>query len=361
MVPGRLDQRTGGYLYDARMVEGLRALGRSIEVHELKGRFPDPDAEALTSLGAALARVETGGVAVVDGLAGGGLPDVLAAHAGRVRIVALVHHPLADETGLASDEVERFRASERRALAVCRGVVVTSGFTAARLGTFGVPADRIRVVLPGTDPAEPAVGPGPDAPPGLLCVASLTPRKGHDVLLEALGASSDLPWTCTLAGSAEHAPAHAAAVRGAIHAMGLSERIELVGECDARTLDAYYRRSTLFVLASYYEGYGMALAEALARGLPVVSTTGGAIPYTVPDTAGILVPPGNATALAGALRALLTPAPPGAGTTTTEEGRTLARLRAGAQAHAATLPGWDRSVRAFARAVDALAMGRLPA
>jgi len=362
MVPGRLEQRTGGYLYDARMVEGLRALGRHVEVHELTGRFPDPDAEAVGSLGAALGEVEPGGVAVVDGLAGCGLPDVLAEHAGRVRILALVHHPLADETGLAAADVERFRASERRALAVCRGVVVTSGFTAARLGAFGVPAGRIRAVPPGTDRAEPAVGPGPDAPPGLLCVASLTPRKGHDVLIEALAASTDLPWTCTFAGSAAYAPSHAETIRATIESSGLSGRIDLVGECDARILDGYYRRSTLFVLASHYEGYGMALAEALARGLPVVSTTGGAIPYTVPRTAGVLVPPGNATALAEALRTILTPAAAaGEAPGKSGEGRALIELRKGARAHAAKLPDWDRSVRRFARAVDALAMRGLPA
>ena len=73
----------------------------------------------------------------------------------------------------------------------------------------------------------------------------------------------------------------------------MGERVEFVGECDEAALNALYDESSVFVLPSYFEGYGMVLTEALARGLPIVSTTAGAIPDTVPPEAGVLVAPGD--------------------------------------------------------------------
>lgn len=343
VVPGPLDQRTGGYLYDARMMRELRARGRSVVVHELAGAFPKVDEEARSSLAATLASVPDGATVVVDGLAGGGLPDVLAAHADRLRIVALVHHPLADETGLNAQDAAAYLASERSALAACRGVVVTSPFTAVRLEAFGVTSDRVRVAVPGTEPADRAVGPGAGAPPRLLSVASLTPRKGHDVLVAALALVADLAWSCVFAGSEAYDPAHARSVRARVAENGLDGRVAFVGELDTATLDEYYRTSTLFVLASHYEGYGMALTEAIVRGLPVVSTTGGAIPHTVPDGAGVLVRPGDAAALSEALRSLLT-----------DDAR-MDSLRSGAADAAARLPDWTEASVVFEEALDTLA------
>jgi glycosyltransferase involved in cell wall biosynthesis len=87
----------------------------------------------------------------------------------------------------------------------------------------------------------------------------------------------------------------------------------------------------------------MVLADALARGLPIVSTTAGAIPDTVPSSAGLLVPPGDAEALAGALaRAIAEP-------------ELRARLAEGARQARAHLPGWADAVRAFAAELDRVA------
>lgn len=348
VVPGSLYQRTGGYLYDARMVSEMRASSREVVVHELDGAFPEGDDTARSSLERTLAALEHGATVVVDGLAGGGLPNVLREEAHRLRIVGLVHHPLADETGLDPDAVARFHASERAALAACRGVLVTSPFTAQRLSAFDVRPERVRVAVPGTEPAERATGPGAGEPPQLLCVASLTPRKGHDVLVDALAAVSDLPWSCVLAGSGAYDPAHTASIRAHVRLRNLEQRVRFMGELDKERLDAEYGRSTIFVLASHYEGYGMALTEAMARGIPVVSTTGGAIPYTVPAEAGVLVPPGDAVRLAGALRSLLT------------DSDLLASLRAGAGRVARDLPDWSRASRAFEAGIDTLSGMRAP-
>lgn len=343
VVPGPLDQRTGGYLYDTRIVEELRARGQAVRVHEVEGRFPDVDARSLAALDRVLSDIATGSVVVLDGLAMGAAPDIVRRHARRLRPVGLVHHPLADETGLDPSEQDRFEALERTALGHVRGVIVTSPYTARRLDDLDVDAGRIRAVLPGTDPAAPAEGTAEDEEPRLACVASVTPRKGHDVLVRALSKIDDLEWRCDCAGSLIRAPDFVERVRSAVERLGLVERIRFLGELETVAVDEVYRRATLFVLPSHYEGYGMAFAEALARGLPVVGTTGGAIPHTVPAEAGVLVDPGDADALADALRSLL------------EDGHRRAAMAEAARRHARGLPGWERQAAEFAGAAAELA------
>ncbi len=341
VVPGSLEQRTGGYIYYARIVRGLRELGWPVKVHNLGGTFPDGDTEARASLTSTLAAIPDGARVVIDGLAMGGLPEPVRAERARLRVLSLVHHPLADETGLDAPQRERFSALERDALAGCAGVLVTSEFTARRLDAFGVEPARIRAVPPGTDRARPAIGPGSEAPPALLCVASLTPRKGQDVLVRALSRLRDLPWTCVCAGGLDRAPGYATMVRRLTRETGLGGRVRFPGECEPDQLDELYHRASLFVLPSHFEGYGMALADALARGLGVVSTTGGAIPHTVPEDASLLVAPGDDAALGQALRSLLADG--------TGPGRRVELARA-ASRHAHGLPDWTEATQAFAKA-----------
>jgi glycosyltransferase involved in cell wall biosynthesis len=343
VVPGPLGQLTGGYVYDARMVGGLRKLGWRVHVHDLAGCFPDYDDIAREAMSATLTSLPDGARVVIDGLAMGGSAAPIEAHADRLRILSLVHHPLAEETGLSDADKKRFSESERRALAPCVGVLVSSAFTAQGLEAYGVPAARIRVVVPGTQSARPAAGPGPREPPLLLCVASVTPRKGHDVLVASLERVRDLSWTCVCAGGLDRDPDHADSVLRRVAAAGLADRIDFVGERDGELLEELYHRASVFVLASYYEGYGMALAEALAHGLPVVTTTGGAIPFTVPADAGILVAPGDVAAFADALRRLLHP-----------NATIRADLASAARRHAGELPSWPEAAEAFALAIDEL-------
>lgn len=342
LVPGPLDQRTGGYLYDARMAAGLQKLGWTVTVHSLEGEFPSGDERAEASLEHTLAAIADGGRVLIDGLAMGSLPGPVSRHAGRLRILGLVHHPLADETGLEERERERLGRLEAEALAACAGVIVTSPFTAARVGQLGVVPARVRAVLPGTDPARPAVGPQAGAPPCLLCVGTVIPRKGQDVLVRALARLKHVLWSCVCAGSLERAPEYVERVRGLVVEHGLAERISFPGECRDRVLEDLFQGASLFVLPSYYEGYGMAFTEALARGLPVVATTGGAIPHTVPGAASILLPPGDEAALADALGHLLA-GPAGTGR--------RARLATAARNHALKLPSWDRAAGTFAKAL----------
>ncbi|MYH29167.1 MAG: glycosyltransferase family 4 protein [Acidobacteria bacterium] len=341
------------------MAEGLRRRGWRVDVHGLQGAFPDADAAAGASLSRVLAGLDDGSRVLIDGLALGGLPEPVVAHRERLRILALVHHPLSDETGLPAAVCQRLRDRERRSLAAVAGVIVTSSFTARGLGRFAVDAARVRVAPPGTDPAPPAAGPAPGEPPQLLSVASVVPRKGHDVLVRALARLRDLSWRCVCAGSLDRAPDHARRVRALAEERGLAGRVRFAGECERAALDRIYAASSLFVLASHYEGYGMVLTEALVRGLPVVSTTGGAIPHTLPGDAALLVPPGDDAALASALGSLLdaeeTQTATAAGKAPGPGAARRAGLAAGARRHASALPDWTAAARTFETQLLALA------
>ena len=305
LIPGDLATPTGGYAYARRLLTDLSDRGVDVAAVTLPGSFPHPMPVDLAATAAAFANTPRDAVLLVDGLAYGALPPEIIASADSRPIVALVHHPLGLEAGLGADEADRLMASERAALALAARVVVTSRFTRSLLvSEFGVPAGRIGVAEPGTDPATRAASSG-SRRVSLLAVGAVTPRKGFDLLVQALATLADLDWHLTIAGACDRSPDHVAALRGAITAAGLDGRITLAGTVSPRRLAELYDRADTVVSPSLFEGYGMALAEALAHGLPVVATTGGAAAETVPDEAGLKVAPGDANALAAALRLMI--------------------------------------------------------
>ena len=321
IVPGDPNQRTGGYLYDAHMVQALEKAGHEVQVVGLDGQFPIPDAVAKESLAAVLSAHPTDALIIIDGLALGGLGEVVTAirqdqmqHPGefRARWVGLVHHPLADETGLDAETIEWLWQQEKLALSACDQVIVTSSFTASRLMERGYVDTPPTIVTPGVDKAPlvkhaklkvPATEPAPEPTTArLLTVASLTPRKGHAVLLQALSEINDLDWVSEWVGDPYRDADHAKSLMKRIEALDLTDRVVCWGEQDAQGLDERYESAHVCVLPSFYEGYGMVITEAIARGLPVITTDGGALPTTVPEGAGIIVPASDAQALAAALR-----------------------------------------------------------
>lgn len=341
LIPGDPDTRTGGYRYDRRIMDGLGSLGWQVERHRLSATFPYPDASALLEAEAVLAALPNQARVVIDGLALGAMPAVAAAHGRRLRLVGLVHHPLALETGLDERQRQQFYASEREALCHVRQVIVTSPSTARALADYAVASEHCAVVLPGTDPASLASG-SVGAELVLLCVASLTPRKGHAVLFHALARLKQYEWRLRCAGSLVFDPVTSASLQALIGELGLTDRIELLGELDHEALESAYQQADAFVLPSFHEGYGMVLAEALARGLPILSTTAGAIPDTVPADAGLLVPPGDVAALTEALARVL------------DEPELRRKLAAGARAARPTLPDWPQACTRFAAALEAV-------
>ena len=342
-VPGNLATPTGGYAYDRRMIAELEQLGWHINLVDLGEGFPWPSSEQRKAAVARLSAVPVGCTIVVDGLAFGVLPDAASQLSLRHPLIALVHHPLALESGLSAQQANILRASERAALAAARRIVVTSAATARHLVTdYAVPADRVIVACPGSDPAPAAHG-SHDGIVRLLSIGAVVPRKGFDVLTAALATLADLPWLLTIVGDRGRDPKAAAQLDADIARFKLGNRVAVLGAVSSDRLAELYVSADLFVLASRFEGYGMAYAEAIAHGLPVIGTTAGAIPDTVPAGAGVLVAPDDAGALALALRRFIE---------NTAERR---RMATSARAAALQLPSWQNSAKIFSRALKAVA------
>jgi glycosyltransferase involved in cell wall biosynthesis len=338
VVPGRLGTHTGGYIYDQRIVDGLRARDWAVDVRELDPGFPTPTAAALVDAAQVLAAIPDGSIALIDGLALGAMPDQAEHERTRLQIVALVHLPLAADAGLTPDAAARLLASERRALACASLVVVTGACTRSALADYGVDPDRIALVHPGTDRAPLSSGSG-GATVELLTVATLTRRKAHDVLFRALATLPRTGWHLTCVGSLDREPRTVDALRTLLASEGLEALVTLAGDVDDERLEECYRQADAFVLATLHETYGMAVAEAIAHGLPVVSTTDRAISELVGDDAGILVPPGEVVPLSEALASIIADA------------ALRARLAAAARHLRERLPSWDDAADRMAAAL----------
>jgi glycosyltransferase involved in cell wall biosynthesis len=342
-VPGDLATPTGGYAYDRRMMAELRDLGWQIDLLDLGEDFPRPGEQTRAAALTQLLSVPAGRGIVVDGLALGALPEAAAQLGPRNPLLALVHHPLALEAGLSHKQADALRNSERAALSSVQGVVVTSAATARLIAAdYGVPAERIAVARPGSDPAPLAHG-SRDGVVRLLSVGAVVPRKGFDVLIAALATLTDLPWQLSIAGDRTRDRDAAARLDAEIASHALEDRVAVLGAVSSQHLAPLYAQADAFALASHFEGYGMAYAEALAHGLPVIGTLGGAIPDTVPPDAGVLVPAGDIAALSGALRRVI------------GDAELRRRLSSGARAAALQLPTWRQSAEIFARALERIA------
>lgn len=342
-VPGDLATPTGGYAYDRRLIAELGDLGWQVDLLDLGEGFPWPTEATRTAALTKLLEIPAGRAIVVDGLALGVLPEAASQLAERNPLLALVHHPLALEAGLSDEQTDALHRSERAALSTVQGVVVTSAATARLVAAdYGVPAERIAVARPGSDPAALAQG-SLDGVVRLLSVGAVVPRKGFDLLIAALATLTDLPWRLTIAGDRTRDRDAAALLDADIALHALEDRVAVLGAVSPPRLAKLYAQADIFALASHFEGYGMAYAEALAHGLPVIGTTGGALPDTVPPEAGLLVAPGDIAALAGALRRVVS------------DKELRQRLSSGARAAALRLPTWRQSAEAFARALERLA------
>ncbi|MFF9456467.1 glycosyltransferase family 4 protein [Streptomyces flaveolus] len=351
VLPGGVDDPaapSGGNAYDRRVALDLPGFGWRVRGLPVDGDWPRPDEAARTELARVLRRLPDGAVVLLDGLVACGVPEVVVPEAGRLRMAVLVHLPLGDETGLDPAVAAALDARERAVLRAVPAVVATSDWAVRRLVSHhGLDPARVHVAAPGADIAP--LAPGTDGVSRLLCVAAVTPRKGQHRLVEALAAVADLPWSCVCVGGLGQDPAYVARLRELIARYGLQDRLELAGPRSRADLDASYAAADLMVLTSYAETYGMAVTEALARGIPVLATDVGGLPEAVgraPDggVPGILVPPEDPVALAAELRGWF------------GEADVRRRLKAAARGRRAALNGWAATAQSLAGVLH-----RLPA
>lgn len=339
VMPAGVDDASrpsGGNVYDRRLCEALRARGLVVHEHLVRGDWPWPRTAARRELREALAAVPDGAVVVVDGLLASTSPDAIVPESCRLQVVVLMHMPLAETTGLG-DPRDTVRL-EHDVLNSARAVVVPSVWTRNRLlARYPLEPSTVHVVPPGVDPAPLAQRDGRR----LLCVAAVTPGKGIDVLVEALALVRDRDWSCDVAGSTSVDPRFVADVRKRLLELDLADRVRLLGALDREALAARYAAADLLVSASRAETYGMAITEALARGMPVVAAAVGGVREALGtgETPGIVVDAEDAAALADALRRW------------SDDAQLRSRLRGLAEERRRTLTGWDAAAAAVAALV----------
>lgn len=298
-IPGDLDLPTGGYAYDRRVIAECQSAGSRVNYLALPDGFPFPSPAAVARSAELLQALPAGQPLLIDGLAFSVLPPEMLRGLERP-LAALVHHPLALEAGLSPEQQARLFTAEHAALAEAEAVIVTSPATARMLvQDYAVSSEKLVVAVPGTEPALRAKG--GSTPALILAVGTVIPRKAYGVLVDALNELRSHDWVCHIVGATDRDPDETQALRAQIAAQGLEARITLKGAMPAQALEHEYDAADIFVSASLFEGYGMALTEALAHGLPIVAARGGAIAETLPVDAAVLVPPGEASGLAQAI------------------------------------------------------------
>ncbi|WJL94861.1 glycosyltransferase family 4 protein [Microbacterium sp. ET2] len=338
-IPGDLDTVTGGYLYEKRLLLGLREIGVDTAYVPLTGSFPDPSEAEADAAVAALLQVDPRHPLILDGFVFGAMPTAALARV-RAPIVGVVHHPLAHEEGLTPERREYLFTNERDNLRLAAAVLVPSPHTARILiDEYGADPGAITVARPGTDPARGVRR--VSEPPLILSVGIQHPRKGHDVLLRALARVTDLDWRAEIVGTPwdQQFSASLPALRDDLE---LADRVRIAGGIGNDELDALWSQASLFALATRYEGYGLVFDEALAWGVPIVSCRTGAVPETVPTGAGVLVPPADPEAFAAALRSVLA------------DREDRERMTRAARAAGAALPSWLDTARTAEQVLEAV-------
>jgi glycosyltransferase involved in cell wall biosynthesis len=337
-IPGPLSTPAGSYTYARKVLPHLAELVPA-ELLSLPASFPFPSRGDLDETAGLIAKADRPGtVFLIDSLAYGALPAALIATV-KSPIAALVHHPLGLEAGLSLEQKQQLIRSEKEALGLAKKILVPSRGTAEDLQRlFGISEDRIVMAFPGILRGSRASGTPAGRPLHIVSAGSLTPRKGFAVLIDALNEIRDLDWRATIAGSPGLSPKTAAEVYERVASHGLESRVSFPGQLAEEALSALYTSGDIFALATYYEGYGMALAEAMAHGLPIVTSGDGAVADTVPPSCGYVCAAGGTTAIAGALRALICDAP-------LRKAIADAALR-----HGQTLPSWRDTAATLAGA-----------
>jgi glycosyltransferase involved in cell wall biosynthesis len=326
VVPDGIDDPatpSGGNFYDRRVCDGLTAAGWDVREH---GVTPE-------SLGTTVGRLPDGALVMVDGLIASRAAAVLVPAAHRVRLVVLMHMPVGDP-------------QEAAVVSAADAVLTTSGWTRSNLlDRYSLDAARVVAAPPGAELAD--VVPGTAVGGELLCVAAVAAHKGHDDLVQALVALTELPWRLTMVGTLDRDPEFVRRLQKRATAAGIADRMIFRGPLVGAELDAAYAGADVLVLPSHGETYGMVVTEALARGLPVIATSVGGVPEALGRVGsirpGLLVPAGDPAVLSAALGRWL------------RDKGLRHRLRHAARARRRTLSGWSTTADRIGRVLTKVA------
>jgi glycosyltransferase involved in cell wall biosynthesis len=333
VIYGSLETVSGGYFYDRRLVEGLRAAGDEVQILSLPWRgYASHLTDNLRF------RLPPGlDLLIQDEL---NHPSLLAANNGPhlYPVISLVHHLRCSEARPAWQNIF-YRGIERRYLRSADGFIFNSRTTRASVEALSgdarpsivayPPTDRFGAALSESDIRARAALPGPLR---LLFLGNVIPRKGLHTLLSALAqlppGSADLE----VVGSLTADRAYARKIRRQVAALELVPWVRLRGALDEAAVRAQLQNAQVLAVPSSYEGYGMAYLEGMGFGLPAIGTTAGAASEIITDGQdGFLIQPGDVESLAVRLERL-------AG-----DRKSLASMSLAARRRYQAQPGWEKT------------------
>ncbi|MEP3631082.1 MAG: glycosyltransferase family 4 protein [Hyphomicrobiales bacterium] len=309
IIPGDINTPSGGYRYDRTILEEWRELNVAFDLVSLSGSYPNPSDDDKALAFSIIDECDDADITIVDGLAGGCFPELIEELSKSAPCISLLHHPLSLENGISQEEAEFLEETERKGLNFTKAVITTSSATSKTVAElFAIDNAVIHTVEPGVTRATP-IEFRTEPPLSILSVGSITERKGHDVLIKALALIKEEQWHLTIIGPQNFDRACFLELTALCQELGVSDRVTFLDSLSEDELSQQYAKADIFALASRYEGYGMAYAEAIVRGIPVIGTTAGAIPDTVPLEAGILTLADDVEAFSKALSSLLNDTP----------------------------------------------------
>jgi glycosyltransferase involved in cell wall biosynthesis len=355
LIYGSLQQISGGYLYDRKVIEYLEGKGVEVDCLQLPAclYLLCPLHNFYAPLRRLFRRSPSGSYdcIVVDELTH---PSVFLPVSRRrgsgPPVVVLLHHLKIQER--IGPLLRIFaRSMERSLLRRCDGIIVNSHTTERTVSDLIDAEAAIYVCPPGSDTLvqnpvvtevevsaeETEVPAAAERPVRLLITGNIIPRKGHDLLIRMLADLSDLNWQLRMVGAAVD-PRYKKRVDRLIRWHELEDRIVYTGVLSGEALSRQYIEADVFVFPSRYEGFGISLAEAIRAGLPFIAFACGAIPE-VSGGRGLLVADGDLGTFQRHLQRLI--CDPAFRERTAEISRSLA----------ADLPTWRQTGETFFRAI----------
>lgn len=300
LIPGNIHSLTGGYLYNMHIINGLKQKGYTVCILGSDWKFNDK--ESLEKISRAdLEKLPLGACVVVDSIALASLHQIVQEFGGRLKFLGLIHLPVSYD--ISSGVHGKLAKEELQALHHMERLIVTGRFTFDLLCNAGLNRKKIMIVEPGTE-NFPRKTRYKFIPSELLCIANYSAVKAQDILIRGLSMLTAWNWTMDLYGDMEREPGYTTAIRSLIQQLKMENRIFMHGIADRHKISEIFLHADLFVLPSLFESYGMVLTESLTHGIPVVTTTAGNIPDTIPKGMGLLTEPANAGQLADAIRSL---------------------------------------------------------